>query len=110
MYIHTNHWRNTLARFSSEIIPEEILEKMVRIFKAISNPVRLQIVNVLLRNECRVGELAKALGAKQSLTSQRLSNLKFAGVLKSRRDGNKTYYSLANNSIRKIIATIIDEL
>ena len=98
-----------MARSSSELIPEDTLEKMVRIFKAIANPVRLQIVNVLLRNECSVGELVKALGANQSLTSPRLSDLKFGGVLKSRRDSNKTYYSLANNSIRKIVESIIAE-
>ena len=98
-----------MARSSSEFIPEDTLEKMVRILKALALPDCLQIVNVLLRNECRVGEIVKALGATQSLTSQRLSNLKFAGVLKSRRDGNKTYYSLANNSIRKIVESIIAE-
>ena len=98
-----------MALSSSELIPEDTLEKMVGIFKAIANPVCLQIVNVLLRNECRVGELAKALGAKLPLTSLRLSNLKFDGLLKSRRDGNKTYYSLANNSIRKIVESIIAE-
>ena len=98
-----------MARSSSELIPEDTLEKMVRIFKAIANPVRLQIVNVLLRNECSVGELMKALGANQPLTSRRLSDLKIGGVLKSRRDGNKTYYSLANNSIRKIVKLIIAE-
>ncbi len=98
-----------MARSSSELIPEETLAKMAMILKAVANPVRLQIVNVLLRNECSVGELVKALGAKQSLTSQRLSDLKFGGILKSRRNGNKTYYSLANNSIRKIVESIIAE-
>ncbi len=99
-----------MARSSSELIPEETLEKMAMIFKAIANPVRLQIVNVLLRNEFIVGELAKALGTGQPHTSQQLSILKFAGVLKSRRDGKKTYYSLANDSIKRIVKLIIAEI
>ena len=99
-----------MARSSSELIPEEILEKMVQILKAIAHPGRLQIVNILLRNECRVGELVKTLGAKQSLTSQQLSNMKYSGILKSLRDGNVVYYSLANDSIRKIVKQIIDEV
>ena len=99
-----------MARSSSELIPEEILEKMVQILKAIAHPGRLQIVNILLRNECRVGELVKTLGAKQSLTSQQLSNMKYSGILKSLRDGNVVYYSLANDSIRKIVKSIIDEV
>ena len=98
-----------MARFSSEFIPEDTLKKMVIIFKAIANPVRLQIVNVLLRNECSMGELAKALGAQESLISHRLNDLKLCGILKSRKVGNKVYYSIANNSIRKIVESIIAE-
>ena len=99
-----------MARSSSELIPEDTLEKMVRIFKAIANPVSLQIVNVLINGEFHVRELAKLLGTGQPHTSRQLSILKFAGVLKSRRDGKKTYYSLANNSIRKIVKLIIAEI
>ena len=98
-----------MARSSSELIPEDTLEKMVMIFKAIARPDCLQIVNVLLLNECRVGEIVKALGAKHSLISHRLNDLKLCGILKSRRAGNKRYYSLANNSIRKIVESIIAE-
>ena len=98
-----------MARSSSVFIRKNKLDKMVQILKAVADPGRLQIVNILLRNECRVGELVKMLGAKQSLTSQRLSDLKLCGILKSRRAGNKRYYSLANNSIRKIVESIIAE-
>ncbi len=91
-----------MARSSSELIPEDTLEKMVRILKAVSHPGRLQIVNILLNGECQVSEIQKATGIKPSLTSQLLSDLKLDDVLKSRRDGNKVYYSLANNSIKKL--------
>ena len=99
-----------MARSSSELIPEETLEKMVRILKAVANPGRLQIMNILLNGECQVSEIQKATGIKQSLASQILSNLKFDNVLKSRRDGNKVYYSLANNSIKRIVESIIAEI
>ena len=99
-----------MARSSSKLLPEDTLVRALEILKAVAHPGRLQIVNVLLRNECRVGELAKALGAKQSLTSLQLSKLKSADVLKSRRDWNKVYYSLANNSIKKIVESIIAEI
>ncbi len=99
-----------MARSSSELIPEDTLEKTVEILKAVSNPIRLQIVNVLMSGECSTGELIITLGTKQSLTSQQLIKLRFAGVLKSRRDGNKTYYSLANDSIKKIMESIIADI
>ena len=98
-----------MIRSTFELIPEDRLEKMVKILKAIAHPLRLQIVNILLNNEYQVGELVQALGTGQSLTSQELGKLKLFGVLKSRREGNKVYYSLKNNSIRKILATIVAE-
>ena len=50
------------------------------------------------------------MGIIQSHASQQLNNLKLHGVVKSRRDGNKTYYSLANDSIKKIVESIIAEI
>ncbi len=85
----------------------DTLDKAAALLKAIAHHDRLQIVNILINGEFNVGELAKLLGTIQSHTSQQLSILKFAGVLKSRRDGNKTYYSLANDSIKKIVKSII---
>ncbi|HUT63671.1 MAG TPA: metalloregulator ArsR/SmtB family transcription factor [Anaerolineae bacterium] len=98
-----------MIRSTFELIPEDRLEKMVKILKAIAHPLRLQIVNILLNSEYQVGEMVQALGTGQSLTSQELGKLKLFGVLKSRREGNKVYYSLKNNSIRKILATIVAE-
>ncbi len=98
-----------MARQASELVSKNKLNHMVQILKAVANPVRLQIVNILVSGECQVGELVNTLGTKQSLTSQQLSNLKFAGVLKSRRDGNKVYYYLASDSIKRIVESIIKE-
>ena len=90
-------------------ITGDTLKKTIPILKAVANPFRLQIVNILVSGECQVGELVNTLGTKQSLTSQQLSILKHAGVLKSRRDGNKVYYYLASDSIKRIVESIIKE-
>jgi len=99
-----------VARSSSKLIQESKLEKTVQKLKAVSHPVRLQIVNILLKGERSVGELVTMLGTHQSLTSQQLSILKLGGVLKSRRNGNKVFYSLANKGIQTIMETIIQEI
>jgi DNA-binding transcriptional ArsR family regulator len=67
-------------------------------------------MNMLLKGEYQVSEIHKAIGIRQSIASQLLSNLKFDGILKSRRIGNKTYYSLANDSIKRIMKVIIAEI
>ena len=91
-------------------VTKDTLDKAAALLKAFAHHDRLQIVNVLINGEFNVGELVKLLGTRQSHTSQQLSNLKLAGVLKSRRDGNKTYYSLANDSIKKIVQLIIADI
>ena len=99
-----------MARSSSKLIPEDTLDRAVEILKTIGHYNRLQIVNILLSGEFCVGQLMDKLGLQQPYISQQLCNLKFAGVLKSRRDGNKTYYSLANDSIKKIVESIIADI
>ena len=88
----------------------DTLDKAAALLKAFAHHDRLQIVNVLINGEFNVGELTKLLGTRQSHTSQQLTILKLAGVLKSRRDVNKTYYSLANESIKKIVKLIIADI
>ena len=92
-----------MARPTSELIPEDTLEKAVEILKAIGHIDRLQIANILLNGERQACKLVIALDKLQFQTSQQLIKLKFAGILKSRKDGNKVYYFLANDSIKKIV-------
>ena len=93
---------------SSLLIPDNTLEKAVEILKTLGHNDRLQIANILLTKECHVGELVNTLGTLQSQTSQQLGILKVHGVAKSKRDGNKVFYSLASDSIREIVKSIVD--
>ncbi len=99
-----------MARFSSELIPEDSLDRAAEILKAIGHHNRLQIVTILLSGEFSVGQLVDKLGLQQSHTSIQLSILKWHGIVKSRRDGNKVYYSLANDSIKRIVESIIADI
>ena len=99
-----------MARSSSELIPEETLDRAVEILKAIGHYNRLKIVNILLSGEFRVEQLADKLCLPQPSTSNQLIILRLYGIVKSRRDGNKTYYSLANDSIKKILESIIADI
>ena len=99
-----------MVRLSTELINDDNLERMAETLKAIANPTRLQIVNILMAGERSVGDLVKTLGTKQSLTSQQLSILKSRRVLKSRRSGNVVFYSIRNDGIKNIVASILAEV
>ena len=91
----------------SKLINEDTLDKAAVVLKALAHNDRLQIVNLLLQGELNFGEIQRIIGTKQSNTSIQLSKLKWCGILKSRWDGNKVYYSLANDSIKRIVKSII---
>jgi len=57
----------------------------------------------LLKNECNVAQIQKVLGLPQSTISQHLRILKNAGIIKGRREGNKTCYRVIDERVRKIV-------
>ena len=81
-------------------------EKVSETLKALAHPTRLKIVVGLIKNECNVGHIQKVLGLPQSTISQHLRVLKNAGIIKGRREGNKTCYRVIDVQVRKIIEII----
>ncbi|TNE55286.1 MAG: ArsR family transcriptional regulator [Bacteroidetes bacterium] len=79
------------------------LEKMAEILKAISHPMRLEILELLeARQPQTVAELLDQLQVEQSLLSHHLTKMKDKGVLNSFREGRNVKYSLALTEITKI--------
>jgi len=72
------------------------MEKLARIFKALSDPTRLRIMNLLLERELCVCDLTKVLDISQPNISRHLSCLKNAGLVSSRRVGVFIHYEIAN--------------
>jgi ArsR family transcriptional regulator len=63
-------------------------------FKALSDPLRLCIIDLLQEQEFCVCDLCDRLGVAQSKISFHLKVLKKAGILHSRQQGKWMYYSL----------------
>jgi ArsR family transcriptional regulator len=78
-------------------------EHIADVLKALAHPVRLKIVETLERSEKCVNEIVKAVGGKQSITSQQLNMMKDKGVLACRKDGAKVYYRIENKNVIKLL-------
>jgi len=76
--------------------------------KAISHEGRLMILCHLLSGEKSVTELENLLHARQAAVSQQLSRLRIEGLVRPRREGKATYYSLSDNRPRKVIEVVYD--
>ena len=72
-------------------------------FKALSDPARLQIVHSLADGERRVGDLVTDVGLAQSTTSAHLAVLREAGLIAPRAVGRSTYYSLTTDSLGALL-------
>lgn len=63
-------------------------------FHALSDPLRISVLELLREHELCVCELCDALGVTQSKLSFHLKTLKEASLVRSRQDGRWIYYSL----------------
>ncbi|MDD5311952.1 MAG: metalloregulator ArsR/SmtB family transcription factor [Dehalococcoidia bacterium] len=70
------------------------MNKLTRILKALSDETRLRILNMLFERECCVCELLQVLEISQPRASHHLSILYAAGLLKLRRQGLFSNYSI----------------
>jgi ArsR family transcriptional regulator len=62
--------------------------------KLLSDPTRLRLLALLMREELSVAELQEILGMAQSRISSQLAQLRQAGFVADRREGKKAFYSL----------------
>ena len=79
-------------------------EKISKIFKVLSHPLRLKIIFGLINGDnCHVTKIAQNLKLPQSQISQHISILKSPGIIEGLRAGNEICYKVENSMVLKII-------
>jgi len=81
-----------------------------KIFNALSDPIRLEILEILREGEKCVCEITPQIGIIQPLISRHLKILKDCGLVKDRKEGNRRSYSVIDLRIFGIIDAITPEL
>ncbi len=80
------------------------------VFDALSDPIRLEIVEYLRDGEKCVCEIVPHLNLIQPLVSRHLKILKNAGLVRCRKDGTKRMYSIVDQRIHVVIDTLSPEI
>lgn len=80
-----------------------IIDNNAKLFKALGNVRRLQILFSLVGRELNVGELEKIIGLSQSALSQHLAILRSENIVKTRREAQTIFYSIRNDKVIKIL-------
>lgn len=73
------------------------------LLKAIGNERRLAILRHLSDGERSVGELCGLIQISQSALSQHLAKLRQQGVVRTRRDAQSVFYSIASDEARQVL-------
>ena len=81
-----------------------------RIFYALSDPVRIEILEFIRDGEKCVCEIVPHLNLIQPVVSRHLKILKDSGLVVDRKDGNKRLYSATFPEIYKVIDDVTPEL
>jgi len=96
MFMHSN--RGSQLRFKAKI------------FNALSDPVRLDIIDFLRGGEKCVCEIVPYVDLIQPVVSRHLKILKDCGLLKYRKEGNRRLYSVTDHRIVEVIDAIGSDL
>lgn len=77
-------------------MPTTLQEFKAELFRALANPVRIRILEVLRASgDLTVGEIQQRVGVEPSNVSQHLSILRGHGLVATRREGTSIWYSVS---------------
>ena len=71
-------------------------------FRALAHPVRIKILEILVRGDRSVQELQKALKLDQPVVSQQLAVLRSRGIVTSRKQGLSVRYELRDPAVGQL--------
>ena len=77
-------------------------------FKALSHPIRREILTLLKENSLIAGEIASHFDLSGATISHHLSILKKAGLVVERREKNFIYYVLCTSVLEDIMTWLAD--
>jgi DNA-binding transcriptional ArsR family regulator len=80
-------------------VPNDLAELIARRFRVIGEPMRIRLLDHLRDGEATVSELTEVLGASQQNVSKHLAVLADVGIVGRRKDGNRVYYAVVDESV-----------
>ena len=91
------------VQINTHELDEETLFVVSQTFKALSDPTRIRILNLLCCEEHSVNDIAEALNLGQSTVSHQLRFLKNLRLVKFRREGTTLYYTSDDDHIMNLL-------
>lgn len=84
---------------------DRLFEKVSGYFGLLAEPTRLKILNAICDGERSVNEIVERVESTQTNVSRHLNLMYGKGVLKRRREGAMTFYSIADENVITLCRT-----
>lgn len=89
---------------------EELISELAQLYKVFGDETRLRILRALLDGEESVGGLSQKTGMSMSAVSHSLRILKSARLVRCRREGKGSFYSLCDDHVKMILLLGLDHV
>jgi ArsR family transcriptional regulator, lead/cadmium/zinc/bismuth-responsive transcriptional repressor len=92
------------------MMAEDTAVSLAEVFKALGDPTRIKMMDVLRRGEICVQDLAMVLDMGQSAVSHQLRYLRNLRIVKRRKSGKAVFYSLDDTHIEQIFVQMLQHI
>jgi DNA-binding transcriptional ArsR family regulator len=104
----------TLGRFTGctllKALDDRALGHVAEYFRALSEPLRLKILNALRDKACNVGELTELLDCSQANASKHLATLARHGFVERSAQGTNAFYRIADSRVYQLCDSVCDQI
>lgn len=83
-------------------------EEASALLTLLANPHRLRILCALLEGERSVSSLESVVDLSQSALSQHLARLRRSGIVKTRREAQSIYYTIADGRAARVLEVLAE--
>lgn len=89
---------------------DAVFARAAEIFRLMSTPIRIRIINTLCHGEKNVSEILANIATTQPNLSQHLNLLYQARVLDKERRGNQIFYRIGNRDVVALCRTLCSQV
>ena len=98
-----------VAFVQQKALPNQTVERLSRLFSALSDPTRIKILHALtVTQELCVCDLAALAELSVSAVSHQLRLLRDRDLVRARREGRMVYYSVADDHVGVLMGTGVE--
>lgn len=91
-------------------LPDDLVELIADRFRALAEPTRIKLLDRLRDGEASVLELTALVGTTQQNVSKHLNLLQQAGIVARRKQGNFSYYRIADETVYGLCEAVCGSL